>query len=170
MNVTKSSLLALALAAAAAAGSAQAAEDSATFQVRLVITESCTISATAPTDIDFLSRVRSTSAVDAQGTLTVNCSEGTPYQIGLSGGANTAGDTTAPAAGERRMANGATLVPYDLFRDSGRSQFWGNTPGTDTQPGTGTAANQAYTVYARLPSTDFAAGTYADTVTARVVY
>ncbi|MBJ6980470.1 spore coat U domain-containing protein [Luteimonas sp. MC1572] len=152
-------------------GNASAAEDSATFQVRLVIQESCTISATQPTDIDFLSHVRSTGApATATGTLTVNCSAGTPYSIGLSGGANTLANATAPAAGDRRMASGSAFVPYDLYRDGGFSNFWGNTAGVDMQTGTGNAANQAFTVHGRVPSTNFPAGSYTDSVTARVVY
>ena len=158
------------LALALLAGNATAAEDTANFQVRILIQESCTISATAPTDIDFLTHTRSTGApVSATGTLTVNCSAGTPYSIGLSGGANSTGDATAPAAGDRRMSSGSAHVPYDLYRDGAFSNFWGNTTG-NMQAGTGTAANQTLTVHGRVPSTNFPAGTYTDTVTARVVY
>lgn len=166
------SLIALSvLAIAATPGIAHAAEDSAQFNVQIVITESCTISTTAPTDIDFLSHARSTGApAAAQGTLTVNCSTGTPYQIGLNGGTNSSGTATAPVAGDRRMSSGSGFVPYDLYQDASFATFWGNTEGTDMMPGTGTASNQTHTVYGRVPSTDFPAGTYTDTVTARVVY
>lgn len=101
----------------------------------------------------------------------MNCSQGPPYQIGLDGGSNSTGTIATPAAGDRRMASGTgAFVPYDLYQDGARSQFWGNTLGTDMLAGTGTAANQAYPVYGRVPSTNFPAGTYTDTVTARVVY
>lgn len=170
MNTIKSTLLAIAVAAGTIGG-AHAAEDSASFQVRIVIQESCTISTTAPTDIDFGTHVRSTGAPATRtGTITVNCSAGTPYTIGLDGGANSLGSLASPAAGDRRMASGTGFVPYDLFRDAGFSQFWGNTPGVDTAAGTGNAANQTYTVHGRVPSTNFAAGTYVDTVTAKIVY
>lgn len=170
MNILKSSLLAIAVAAGTV-GSAHAAEDTANFQVRIVIQESCVISTTAPTDIDFLSHTRSTGApVLATGTITVNCSAGTDYTIGLNGGANSLGTAASPAEGDRRMSSGTGYVPYDLFRNAARTQFWGNTPGTDTQAGIGTAANQTYTVFGRVPSTNFDAGTYVDTVTATIVY
>lgn len=172
MNILKTTLLAIAVAAGTIGG-AHAAEDTATFQVRIVIQESCTISATAPTNIDFGTHVRSTGAPATQtGTITVNCSAGTPYTIGLNGGSNSTGTAAAPAAGERRMRHGTTTahVPYDLFRDAGFSQFWGNTPGSDTVAGTGNAANQTFTVHGRVPSTNYAAGTYVDTVTAKIVY
>lgn len=173
MSFTKQFITLSGLACAlslAMTGGAHAAEDTATFKVQIVIQESCTISATAPTDIDFLSHTRSTGApVTATGTLTVNCSAGTPYSIGLSGGAHSMADATTPSAGDRRMSSGSDFVPYDLFRDGSFSNFWGNT-GSDMQTGTGTAANQAFTVHGRVASTDFPAGTYTDTVTARVVY
>ena len=170
MKMLHASVLAAAVAAAAL-GQAHAAEDTANFQVRIVIQESCTISATAPTDVDFLSHTRSTGApATATGTLTVNCSAGTPYTVGLSGGANSTGTAAAPAAGERRMASGTNYVPYDLYRNGAFTQFWGNTPGVDTAAGTGSAVNQTYTVHGRVPSTDFATGTYLDTVTATVTY
>lgn len=157
------SLLALPLLAIAASGAANAAEDSAEFQVRIEILESCTISATAPTDIDFLSHTRSTNApVTAQGTLTVNCSKGTPYEIGLDAGMNA-------ESGARRMSNGAHYVPYELFKDTGYSKPWGN-DAANMQSGFGTATDQALTVYGKVSSTNFPAGTYVDTVTARVVY
>lgn len=174
MHLSKQSITLSVLAGALSLGmiaSTHAAEDSASFQVRIVIQESCTISATAPTDIDFLSHTRSTGApVTATGTLNVNCSAGTPYAIGLTGGVNSAADAAAPAAGDRRMFSGGDYVPYDLYRDGGFSNFWGNTTAVDMQTGTGNAASQTYTVHGRVPSTNFPAGTYTDTVTARVVY
>ncbi|KAF1708551.1 hypothetical protein CSC70_12970 [Pseudoxanthomonas kalamensis DSM 18571] len=164
MNVFKTSLIATALIAAGVAGSAHAATDTATFQVQIVITESCDISTVAPTDIDFGTHTRSTGApADATGTITVNCSNGTPYQIGLDNGQNA-------LATQRRMANGGIFVPYNLYSDNGRTVLWGNTLNTDTVSGTGTAADQAYTVYGRVPSTNYPTGTYLDTVTATVIY
>lgn len=77
MNTFKKILAVPALILAGASG-AHAAEETAQFQVRMVIEESCTISS-APTDIDFLTHTRSTGTpVTATGTLSVNCSEGTP--------------------------------------------------------------------------------------------
>ena len=155
---------------ACAAGSVQAAETAATFKVRMVVEESCTIGTTGASDIDFLTHTRSTGEpVSATGTLTVKCSAGTPYAIGLSSGLHSTGGA-APAAGDRRMANGTQYVPYDLYRDGSFSNFWGNTEGTDMQSGTGTAADQSYTVHGRVASTNAPAGTYTDTVIVRVVY
>lgn len=163
MNRLKSLAAVPALVLAAASG-AYAAEDTTEFQVRMVIVESCEFSS-APTDIDFSTHSRSTGApVTSTGTLSVNCSEGTPYRIGLDSGIH------SESAGERRMSYNDVLVPYDLYQDSGHSIVWGDTAATDMMSATGTATNQLHTVYGRVPSTNFPAGTYTDTVTARVVY
>lgn len=164
-------LLALpALALAAASGTSLAAESgtlTADFQVRMVIQESCTISS-APTDIDFLEHARSTGApAIASGTLSVNCSEGTPYQIGLDSGIHS---NSEGAAAGRRMSSGNDLVPYELYQDATHTSLWGNTEGADMKSAIGTAKEQPHPVHGRVPSTNFPAGTYTDTVTARVVY
>ena len=87
MRLIKTSLLALVIAAAGTALPAQAATDTTTFNVKIVITESCDIHTTAATDVDFGTHARSTTAQQtATGTLTVNCTDGTPYNIGLDNG------------------------------------------------------------------------------------
>ncbi|HEY0200769.1 MAG TPA: spore coat U domain-containing protein, partial [Burkholderiaceae bacterium] len=152
------------------AAGAYAATDSTTFKVKITITESCDIHTTAATDVDFGSHARSTGLWDAAGNLVVNCSQGTPYNIGLNEGLNSTAVTAS--ATNRRMALGGNYVPYGLYRDSGRTQFWGNVIGTDALTGTGTAANVNVPVYGRVPSasTNVPAGTYVDTVTATITY
>lgn len=167
-TMNRLSLIALPLFALAAAANAHAAEDTSDFQVRIQILESCDISSVAPTDIDFQTHARGAGApATAQGTLTVNCSAGTPYQIGLNSGTNGGGAATS---GTRHLSDGVTLIPYDLYQDASHTKFWGNTQGNDMLGAIGTASNQSHTVYGRVPSTNFPAGTYTDTVTARVVY
>lgn len=169
MNRFKSILIATALTTAGFAGSAQAATDDTQFQVKIVITESCDISTVSATDIDFLSHTRSTGTpVDAQGKLVVNCSTGTPFTIALDAGVNSTSATAS--ANNRRMINGSNYVPYGLYRDAGHTQFWGNAIGTDTFASTGTGANVDVPVFGRVPSTNFPAGTYLDTVTATITY
>jgi spore coat protein U-like protein len=169
MNLFKTTLIATALVAAGMSASANAATDTAQFQVQIVITESCDIQAVSASNIDFATQARNTGApVDAQGTLQVNCTSGTPYTIGLNAGANSTSATAS--ANNRRMANGTNFVPYGLYRDSGRTLFWGNVIGTDTVAGTGNATNQSIPVFGRVPSTNAPAGTYVDTVIATVTY
>ncbi|WP_167772975.1 Csu type fimbrial protein [Ramlibacter humi] len=166
-----SALSLLTVAAAVAAGT-----DSTQFKVLLKITESCTISAKAPTDVDFGSQARITGTstnYDAAGKLIVNCSDGTPWSIGLDGGVNSASLPATPTAGDRRMKHTTALpavyVPYDLYKDSSRSTFWGNS-GTALKAGTGTGLDQTIDVYGRLTDVNYPAGNYQDTITATVIY
>ncbi|MFC6283077.1 MULTISPECIES: Csu type fimbrial protein [Polaromonas] len=162
----------LSAVALGAMGAAQAATDVTTFKVKLTITESCLISATAPTDVDFGSQARTGAALtlDAAGALNVNCTSGTPYTIGLNGGANNTGTTATPTAGSRRMLSGtANYVGYELYQNTGRTTFWGNATGS-WLGGTGTGASVSLPVYGRVVSANAPAGAYIDTVTATITY
>jgi spore coat protein U-like protein len=161
---------ALATALLVAAGQAVAATDTASFQVKIVITESCDIHTVAATELDFGTRARSTGNWDSASALTVNCSTGTPYTIAMGNGLNPS--AVAVSATNRRMANGGNFVPYGLFRDIGRSTLWGSTTGSDTLAGTGTGVNVTVPVYGRVPaaSTNVPAGTYLDVVVATITY
>jgi spore coat protein U-like protein len=165
-SLVKSSLLALATGAISIA---HAATDSTTFQVKLTISETCDIHTVAATDVDFGTQARQSAAVNISrtGSLTVNCSPSTPYSIGLDGGSN---GSATPAPGERKMKSAAAVfVPYDLYQDAALTQFWGNASGTWIS-GTGTGANQVYSVYGQIKNLNFQAGTYVDTVKATVTY
>jgi spore coat protein U-like protein len=70
------------------------------------------------------------------------------------------------------MADGnGRYIQYELYRDSARSQRWGNTPGTDSSDDTGSGSAQTATVYGRVPAQAVtAAGTYSDTVTVTLTF
>jgi spore coat protein U-like protein len=143
--------------------------DTAQFQVKIVILESCNITTSAASDVDFLTHLRGADApVDASGTLTINCTLDTPYNVGLNAGLSSTSPT--PSADNRRMTNGTAFVPYGLYRDAARQLLWGETIGTETLSGVGTAADVDVPVYGRVPSTDYPPGTYTDTVVATVTY
>ncbi|SEL80522.1 Spore coat protein U (SCPU) domain-containing protein [Pseudoxanthomonas sp. GM95] len=166
----------IAVALLAACGVASAA-DTTTFNVKLIVTKACTITAAAATDVDFGSAASTATAnVDNTGTLTVQCTPLTPYTVALNAGSNagTTGDVTT-----RRMKNtNASIttnnyVGYQLYSDVTRSAVWGATTGTNTQAGTGLGLNQVYTVYGRitnLAGNNPATGSYQDTVTATITY
>lgn len=146
--------------------SAEAANDSTSFAVKLTVTSTCDISSVPATDIDFNSNTSKATNVDSTGTLTVNCTSGTPYTIGLTEGSN-------DDNGTRRMVgqdsnNAGVFVPYQLYTNSSRSTPWNND--TNVYGGTGTGGDQAVTVYARVASMNVAAGDYLDTVTATITY
>lgn len=168
--MNKLTLIAAALFATVFAGAAGAATDTTTFNVKIVITESCDIHTAAATDVDFGSHARSAGQWDATGSLVVNCSQGTPYTIALNAGSNSSSATAS--ATNRRMTDGTNFVPYGLYRDAARSEFWGDVVGTDVLSGTGTAASVNVPVYGRVlaASTNVPAGTYSDVVTATITY
>jgi len=104
--------------------------------------------------------------IDGTGTVTVQCNAGLPYTVSLNGGNSGATDPTL-----RQMSfNGSTVI-YGLYRDSARSQPWGDIIGNNTLTGTGTGSSQALTVYGRIPAQATPApGTYTDTIVVTVGY
>lgn len=122
---------------------------------------SCSVSATR---LAFHSVVDSTPG-DGTATITVNCTSGADYDIGL--------DTGLTPTGPQRFLVGANplhKLSYNLFQDSGRSVAWGDTVGVDTFAGTGAGAPQVIPVYGRVPSQTVATDIYGDTVTVTVTY
>jgi spore coat protein U-like protein len=174
MNLrTRKFLRAAALTAAAtlAASSlqAQAGSASTTFNVTITLVSSCSISANT---LNFGSSVGLlTSAVTGNSTLSVTCSNTTPYNVGLDGG-NVSGSTVS----SRLMAgttagNTGTTIGFQLYTTSGLSTVWGNSIGTNTVSGTGTGSAQTLTVYAQVPAqTTPKPDTYQTTITATVSY
>lgn len=147
---------------------AQSGSDSRTFNVKIQINSICDIQA-APTDVDFGAVNSTATAIDTTGTLNVRCTSGTPYNIALNPGTGSGATVTARTMGSSDAGNTAR-VPYALYRDSGRTQNWGATVGTDTRSGTGSGAVQAVSVYGRVPSANYPAGAYSDVVTATVTW
>ena len=159
---------ALALVLFGVAATANAATDTKSFNVTLTITSTCDIHTGAATDVAFGSVASTAVNTDASGNLIVNCTPNTAYSIGLGFGLNGSDVNT------RAMKTGSVAVPYQLYKASGRTaaDIWGTTTGGsgNVLSGTGTGGNQNVPVYGRVPSANFAAGTYSDTVVATVTY
>ena len=103
---------------------------------------------------------------DAFTTLAPTCTNGTAYQIGLNGGLSGAADPTL-----RRMTKGSEIVTYGLYRNTARSQPFGNTLGVDTLAGMGTGLAQTSFIYGRVPAQATPSpGAYIDTIQATVTY
>jgi spore coat protein U-like protein len=71
----------------------------------------------------------------------------------------------------RQMSSGANRMNYNLYRDAGRSQVWGQTSGVDTvlintgNIGNGASVNVTFTVFGRIPALqNVNAGAYSDSV------
>jgi spore coat protein U-like protein len=143
--------------------SAFATTQTTTFAVTASVQGSCTISATG---LSF--GAYTGTALPGTSTISVNCTGGTTYNVGLNPGTST-GATVTTRKMTGQFLNGT--LAYSLFSNSGRSTNWGNTVGTDTVAGTGSGAAQTLTVYGNIPAgTAPAADGYSDTITATVTY
>jgi spore coat protein U-like protein len=156
--------LAVALGLQAGMERSQASTTTTTFPVQMTIVSSCVISSAST--LNFGSQGVLTVATNQTGAIQVQCTNTSPFNIGLNSG-------TAPGATvtTRQMTNGVATVNYSLYSDSGRTTNWGNTVGTDTVSGTGNGTSQSFTVYGQVPAQPTpAAGAYTDTITVTVTY
>lgn len=154
--------------AAMAMDSAHAATGTNTFNVLLTITSACNITTTAPTNVNFGTQPSTATNVPNQGALNVNCTPLASFTIALDNGLN------GTNVNNRAMSNGTTLVPYQLYQTPlvSTGTVWGSTTGTggNVYSGLGTGLNVPIPVYGNVPSTNFAAGSYTDTITATITY
>jgi spore coat protein U-like protein len=133
------------------------------FTVSVTIDPHCGVTATM---LDFGTAGVLQTEVDGTNTLFVTCSATTPYSISLNGGLTGAVDPT-----QRKMSKGAETVTYGLYRNSGRTQPWGDSIGSNTVAGVGTGLAQSFAIYGRVPSQPTPSpGTYTDTVVVTVTY
>ncbi|HJD56334.1 MAG TPA: spore coat U domain-containing protein [Rickettsia endosymbiont of Pyrocoelia pectoralis] len=135
-----------------------------TFLVSATVLPSCVIVATP---LPFGTYVSTADSLQTN-TLTVTCTVGTTYKVGLNAGQGTGATTTT-----RKMTgvvNTTSTLNYNLYSNSGRTTNWGNQV-SDSVAGTGTGLPQTLTVYGKIPSgQNVAADTYNDTITATITY
>jgi spore coat protein U-like protein len=145
-------------------GAAQAATATSTFTVQLAITAECKINSTNTLDFGTSGVIQAN--IDTSANLVVQCTNTTPYNIGLDAG--TGGGTTTT----RKMAGGTSeVINYTLWQVAAGNTNWGNTVATDTKGGTGNGAAQTHVIYGRVaPQTTPSPSSYADTVTVTVTY
>jgi spore coat protein U-like protein len=144
---------------------AQARNASATMPVTALTVETCAVVA-LPMAFGTLNQLGGTAS-DSQTNVTVTCTPGVSYNVGLDMGANAMG-------GVRRMAAalGGEAVPYALYTNASRTNAWGNTVGTNTVAGTASLLPSTLTVYGRVGGDAglVPAGVYADLVTVTVTF
>ena len=154
----------VATAFAAASGAAHAATATTSFQVQLTIQAQCLINSAST--LNFGTQGVLSANVDQTSAIQVQCTNTTPYNIGLDAGTGAGATVTT-----RKLTGGGATINYSLYSDSARTSVWGNTIGTNTVASTGTGAAQSFTVYGRIPSqTTPAPATYTDTITVTVTY
>jgi spore coat protein U-like protein len=147
------------------ASPASAATATGSFNVQVIIQETCTVTSPTSTLLDFGTQGLLNANVDATTTIAVQCTTGTDYDVTLDQGQNAS----------RRMRLGATAnyVDYELYTNAGRTTIWPVTAGSAPYQFTATGAAQNYTVYGRIPvqTTPPASATaYTDTVAITVTY
>lgn len=144
--------------------SANASTSTGTFTATITVQANCQVIST--NTLNFGTQNILTANTDASATFAVQCTNTTPYNIGLDAGTTSGGTVTT-----RLMTNGSATVSYKMYSDASHSTNWGNTVGTDTVAGTGNGSSQTLTIYGRVPvqATPVPA-TYNDTVTVTVTY
>lgn len=133
-----------------------------TFNVTATVLKDCIVSATGLPFGNYTGAL-----VNASSTVTVTCTSGTTYTVGLNPGLTTGALVTTRQMGITQPAGG---LNYSLLTTSYTGANWGNTSGSWVS-GTGTGAAQALTVYGVLPAGQYVPpGSYTDTITATVTY
>jgi spore coat protein U-like protein len=145
-------------------GYANAGTATAPFGVTMLITAQCVINSTATLDLGSSGVINANH--DANTPLHIQCTNTTPYTIGLD-----KGTTTGGAIAQRLLVSGASAtVNYNLFQSAAYATVWGDTGG-GLVSSTGNGADQTFTIFGRVPAqTTPAPGTYTDTVTVTVTY
>jgi spore coat protein U-like protein len=133
----------------------QAATAMSTIAVTATVLSFCTVTAAPLVFGNY-----SSAQLDTTTLLTVVCTLGTTYAVGLDQGAGTGATVTV-----RQMAGtvtGSTLA-YTIYSDSARTTVWGNTAGSGLP--------QILTGFGRIVGAQLSApGAFADTVTATLTY
>jgi spore coat protein U-like protein len=171
MNTLRTSwrVVLAAVLASVATAPGRAATSGGSFQVNATIVSACTVSGSTLTFGASINPLTVGVPLDSTSTLTVQCTNTTPYSVSLNAGANAGGASNFAA---RAMKNGTYSMGYQLYTDTGRSSIWGDGTGTSVvSQGTGSGSNQSLTVYGRVSSLLGAVpGTYTDTVTVTITY
>jgi len=122
-------------AVSAHAASAQA---TANMAVSADVSTVCTLDATPLA----FGEMALTGATPGTATLSVTCTGGGAYTVGLGNGLHN-------VAAQRNLVSGANVLAYDLFKDIGHATRWGDA-GAGLVSGTGNAAEQNLTVYGQI--------------------
>lgn len=173
MNVFKTSLVKVVLATTLICGviAPAHAADSMAFDVTITINASCDVTSTE--DVAFVSQTAAPGTATATGSVNVQCTKATAYNVALNAGNNGGTDINAR---KMKHATAADTIAYQLYRGSAAGGSWGTTANTDTVSGTGTgfggtSFDHNHVVYAEATITGLeAAGAYSDIITATVLF
>jgi spore coat protein U-like protein len=143
-------------------GHVAAATAKGTFGVSVIVQSACTTSA-SPMRFGTYNG----AMVNATSTISVRCTQSTPYNVALSEG-------LAPGAtveNRKMIGPGAALLAYTLRPGDSKLRNWGTRIGVDTVAGTGSGSLQTHSVLGLIPAgQEVQDGAYADTITVTVSY
>ena len=147
-----------------------AATTSGTLMVSATVASVCTVSSNPLT---FGTYTPGGGNLNANTTLLVTCSHGSPFTVAMDAGAG------GGSLLQRFMTSGAARLQYNLYTSAARTTVWGDGSASSTVvtgTGKGLAVNQGVTeiVYGQLPDTpanqQLAPGLYTDTIRITVDY
>jgi spore coat protein U-like protein len=113
--------------------------------------------------------VFSATPADSTGTVSVYCNQENFVTASIGPSPNSGGFNPR----QMRLATGTDLMNYNLYRDTTRTQIWGDgTGGSFLVSGTVTRrGTEIYTVYGRIPpGQDISAGLYMETLTVTLTW
>jgi spore coat protein U-like protein len=162
---------ATALILGVSSGTQAASPQNADLNVSATVEANCTIATTA---VDFGAYdpivTNLSTDLDAQGEVTVLCTNGASATVTLGQGVDPGPGSTDAAPARRLKHSTADYLTYILYSDGGHSTVWGNTAGTGVSH-TGTGLSTDLHVYGRLAAgQNKPVGTYTDTVVASVTF
>lgn len=146
-----------------------AATSTTTFNVTASVASACIISASTLGFGNYNPTLG--AALNGSSTVTVTCTTGTTYNVGLDQGTGTGATVTTRFM--TRVSGGTQVIAYSLYQNNARTTVWGNTIGTNTVTGTGTGVAQPLTVFGQIFAsnpTTLPVASYLDTITATVTY
>lgn len=147
------------------------------FTVKAAITPSCSVITTSNPNVNLGPHSASKTNITGSNSsaITVNCTNGGAYYIGLAPSSYNGVVSNVGAGFMSGTGSNLDKVPYQLRSTAGiNGTIWGNTA-TSTTVGNGvadfgTGSNKSHTVFVTVPSADFKPDNYSDTVTIKVNY
>lgn len=150
-------------AAALAPANAWASDDTDSLTVSAHVVATCEITAN---DLDFGDyNPVVASNLDAATTVSLTCTNGTSYAVGMS-----LGDNVGSTVATRYMDdNNSHMLGYTLYQNAGRTTLWGAS--SNTLAGTGTGSAATINVYGRIAMNQTVpTGNYSDTIVVTVTW
>lgn len=113
------------------------------------------------------------AAVNATGTVTINCITGATYDIALGAGIGVGATVATRYMTNQTSGMSDQKLEYKLYLDSGRTVLWGvRNSGTSKFAGTATGSNQSHTIYGTVTGNQAGrkVGIYQDTVVVTLTF